>query len=297
MYRMATPWQPSPQKLRGDLVVFAVGDIHGSWGLLRELRRFIQAEIDANPGHRYKIVYLGDYIDRGPKSREALEFLLGQSQQDQVESVFLCGNHDHFLISLLGLKDGDDQSLLADLVYTWLANGGAEAVRNFDVALEEECLRDLRKLRDRIAKSLGPEIREFLNRLQLIHREDNYLFVHAGIHPLMALETQSSAQFLWIREPFLNATGGWHHDFCVVHGHTPACPEVLPHRIGVDTGVYMSQALTAVQLRGDQLRFLTAARSAGGDWQNRLHYGNPATYSIVGDSRPALDCYAHESGL
>jgi serine/threonine protein phosphatase 1 len=294
---MATPWQPSPKKLRDDLVVFAVGDIHGSWGLLRELRRFIQAEIDANPGCRYKIVYLGDYIDRGPKSKEALEFLVGQWQQNQVESVFLCGNHDHFLISLLELPDRGDQSQLADTVFTWLANGGAEAVRSFNVTLQDDCLRDLRKLRDLIAKSLGPDIREFLKQLQLTHREGDYLFVHAGVHPVIPLEVQNSDEFLWIREPFLNAQGGWDHKFCVVHGHTPACPEVLPHRIGVDTGVYMSQALTAVQLRGDQLRFLTTARSATSDWQNRLHYGTPAVYVTVGDSRPSLDCYAHETGL
>ncbi|NJD04886.1 MAG: hypothetical protein FIA97_00110 [Methylococcaceae bacterium] len=65
---MATPWQPSPKKLRDEVVVFAVGDIHGYVEQLRELRAFIQSEIDENPDYQYKIVYLGDYIDRGPHS-------------------------------------------------------------------------------------------------------------------------------------------------------------------------------------------------------------------------------------
>jgi len=297
MYRMCTQWQASPRTLPDDRVVFAVGDIHGAWGLLRELRRYIQAEIDANPGFDYRLVYLGDYIDRGPKSKEVLEFLVGQAQQAQVETLFLCGNHDYFLNSLLELQDRGDQAQLLETVFTWLANGGAQAMRSFNVAIQEDCLRDLRRLRDLVAKSLGAEVRRFLKTLRLTHREGDYLFVHAGVHPTMPLERQDGDEFLWIRDPFLDATGGWQHDFCVVHGHTPSCPEVLPHRIGVDTGAYISQALTAVQLKGDELRFLTTAKTATDQWQQRLNYGNPSRYTIVGDPRPTLDCAEYDPAL
>ncbi|NJD04885.1 MAG: hypothetical protein FIA97_00105 [Methylococcaceae bacterium] len=202
--------------------------------------------------------------------------------------MFLCGNHEHFLISLLELPNHGDQTEMRDTVEMWLAHGGEEAIRNFDVPLHEGCLRDLRQLRDSVDRSLGPNVRSFLKQLRLTHREGDYLFVHAGVHPMTPLRAQDDSQFLWIRQPFLDSLNGWYHDFCVIHGHTPSCPEVLAHRIGVDTGVYLSQALSAVQLRGDELRFLTAAPTPTSDWQDHFHMGAPAIYITVGECSPIV---------
>ena len=286
MHRMSTDWQIGPALLAEGKMLFAVGDIHGFFDLLSELRRFIQDEIDNRPDLRCKIVYLGDYIDRGPQSLEVLEFVTKEWEFGVIETVFLCGNHEQFLKSLLDMDADDEPADMAESTAMWLFNGGDSAIRSFRLGLSQTDMENLPVLRDRIVEVLGPEVVDFLKQLRLWHREDDYLFVHAGIDPVTPFPESNLEDLLWIRNPFLDALPRWINPFAVVHGHTPSCQEVLPHRIGVDTGVYMCEALTAVQIYGHQVRFLTVARDVPELWQQDLRRGQPLQYRLMSADAP-----------
>jgi serine/threonine protein phosphatase 1 len=280
---MATDWQSSPKRVGPGRMLFAVGDIHGHSQQLLALRELIQGEISRHSKLRSKIIYLGDYIDRGPDSRGVLQFLADERQRQTVDSAYLYGNHDSMLKILLDMEPDDDPALHQENLELWLINGGMPALHSFGIFAdgEEGLPADLDSLRERIRSNLGDAILGFLDELGLFHREDDYLFVHAGVSPYVEFEHCSIDDMLWIRNAFLDAGAYWKHPFCVVHGHTPSCPEILDHRIGVDTGVYMSGALSAVQLVDDKVRFLTVAEVPDTSWQNRIYGGRPVFYSLL----------------
>jgi serine/threonine protein phosphatase 1 len=100
------------------------------------------------------------------------------------------------------------------------------------------------------------EHREFLENLADTFRFGDYLFVHAGIRPGVAVDEQSRKDLRWIRDPFLSDAK--EHGFVVVHGHTIVeRAEERPNRIGIDTGAYHSGVLTALAIEDDQRWFLT----------------------------------------
>ena len=89
----------------------------------------------------------------------------------------------------------------------------------------------------------------------LSHRADDYLFVHAGVRPGVHLEAQDPEDLIWIRGPFLASDAPFGK--VVVHGHTPGAePELRANRIGIDTGAYFTNRLTALRLEGGSRRFL-----------------------------------------
>ena len=100
----------------------------------------------------------------------------------------------------------------------------------------------------------GPRLIRLLRDLVPVWRAGGYLFVHAGVDPARAPENHDLADLVWMREPFLDGAG-WRHPFAVVHGHTPCGPEVLPHRVAIDSGCFHTGVLTAVELADDRLRF------------------------------------------
>lgn len=281
MHRMSTEWQIAPGSVAKGEMLFVVGDVHGYVDHLRALRHLIQDQIDSRPDLACKIIYVGDYIDRGPHSKDVLEFLAEDWQFGGVDSIYLYGNHEYFLKSLLRMEDGDDQLELAETVLMWLQNGGYAALRSFGVKFEVSNFGDLRVLRDAIRANLSPVVMEFLGQLRLWYRQDDYVFVHAGVNPLAPFNELHPSDLLWMRQPFLNAGAEWQHRFSVVHGHTPSCPEVLPHRIGVDTGVFLTEALTAAQLYDCKVRFLTVASDDSGVWQEELSKGVPQPYQLL----------------
>jgi serine/threonine protein phosphatase 1 len=97
---------------------------------------------------------------------------------------------------------------------------------------------------------------EFLKALRPSASAGGYFFAHAGVNPAKPLSEQVDEDLYWIREPFLNWTRSL--EKIVVHGHTPVEePEVAVHRIGVDTGAYVTGRLTCVVLEGSDVRFLS----------------------------------------
>lgn len=227
--------------------VYAVGDVHGRDDLLSRLHALIAEDAATAAAPRNSLVHLGDYIDRGPSSRQVIERLAG-GPPSGFEAVFLKGNHDDLLVRFL---DGGDPPDL------WLMNGGIATLASYGIEMglppvEPAVVADLR--RD-LARRLGPRQLDFLRRLRPSHTVGDYLFVHAGVRPGVDLAAQDPVDLMWIRGDFLDWEGSFGR--VVVHGHTvtPA-PVFRPNRIGIDTGAYASGRLTCLVLEGATQRLL-----------------------------------------
>lgn len=227
--------------------VYAVGDVHGRDDLLSRLHRLIAEDAAAAGAARNTLVYLGDYIDRGPASRQVLDRLTGDPLPG-FDAVFLKGNHDEFLRRFL--EDGAPSD-------TWLANGGVATLASYGFegvrpVAGPGALDDMR--RD-LARRLGATHLGFLRGVRLFHTIGDYLFVHAGVRPEIPLAEQDPFDLMWIRGGFLDWDGPLER--IVVHGHTVTpVPDVRPNRIGIDTGAYVSGHLTCLVLEGGSRRFL-----------------------------------------
>lgn len=230
--------------------VYCIGDIHGRLDLLQELHRMILR--DAGQGEEtFRVVYLGDYIDRGMHSRGVIDELLA-SPLDGFETVYLAGNHERTLLDFLEHPQA---------AAGWLAWGGRETLASYGVPLYSNTPPDPEETRDLLLERLPGEHLQFYRDMQLMHVSGNYLFVHAGIRPGRPLQEQSSDDLLWIRDDFTRSRQ--QHEYVVVHGHTIS-EEVEFHsnRIGIDTGAYYSGVLTCLVLQGDEQRLLQTGQAA-----------------------------------
>lgn len=248
-------WRKSkPRKWAGasGYRAYAIGDVHGRLDLLDGLLAQI-ADDHRGRGDDAKplLVLLGDLIDRGPDSRGVLDRLLSQPLPG-FQTVSLCGNHEEALLRLL---DEEEPGLLE----RWLHFGGDACVQSYgedplrlSVLAEHDAVVRLRRL-------IPQAHQDYLRSLADTFRFGDYLFVHAGIRPGVALERQQPADLRWIREPFLSDPRD--HGMLVVHGHTITDePEVRGNRIGIDTGAYRQGLLTALMVDGTQ-RFWLQQRS------------------------------------
>lgn len=231
-------------------VVYAVGDVHGCRDALESLLAAVEADAARRLAPRRVVVFLGDYVDRGPHSKAVVERLMAGPPASGplagAQWVCLKGNHEETMVRFLS-EPG--------LGPRWFLNGGLDTIRSYAGDLGDED--DLFALQLALSRALPPSHLRFLARLPVTHAEGDYLFVHAGVRPGVALDDQEPADLLWIRDEFLSAAT----DFgkVVVHGHTIApLPELRPNRIGVDTGAYRTGRLTAVVLEGADKSFLTS---------------------------------------
>ena len=219
---------------------YVVGDVHGRLDLLDELLDEIHRDIAQRPAAKILLVFLGDLIDRGPKSAQVVE-RLRKYRREGVRTVFLLGNHEEVMLRIL---KGE-----AEHVPSWLRFGGAQCLESYGTdprpiaaASHEVALSTIR------AAVPGSHV-EFLKGFADTCRFGDYLFVHAGIRPGVPLDRQSQSDLRWIREPFLADEAD--HGFVVVHGHTisPSVDE-RSNRIGIDTGAYRTGVLTALAIEG-----------------------------------------------
>jgi len=226
--------------------IYAFGDIHGRFDLLGELYQAVEADLQARPVDECVEVFVGDYVDRGPDSRQVLKFLADRSSACG-RRVCLKGNHEDVLLQSLREPD---------LLSYWLGQGGASTMLSFGVEPPGDArYKTLSACRDALAEALGPDLKRFLDGLGTMERIGDYVFVHAGIDPSRSLEAQEEHDLVWIREPFLSSTQ--EYGFCVVHGHTPReRRRVQGNRINLDTGAFATGILTCVVLEGRSRRFL-----------------------------------------
>ncbi len=193
--------------------LLAVGDIHGYIEKLKALLDQVQ------PSETDRIVFLGDYIDRGPNSKAVINYLHDLRARFP-QSVFLRGNHEQQLLNMAFSGKAED-------VEFFLKNGGDASLASYG-GLE----------------AIPAEHMSFFKATKLWHLEDfsgqQYLFVHAGVKPNRPLEQQTAQDLLLIREPFLESFKPM-GETIVVHGHTPSpiVPTKAPYRISLDSGVYI----------------------------------------------------------
>lgn len=208
-----------------EVRLYAIGDIHGSLAMLRDLVARCEADADGRP---MALVLLGDYIDRGPDSRGVIAYLMDLQARMPGRVTALMGNHEAIA---LGVVDGT-----TDPNY-WLLQGGAATLRSYGVAR---------------AHALPREHVDWMRSLRLSRDDGQRLFVHAGVNPEKPLDAQDDMDLMWIREPFLS--DGRDYGRLIVHGHTPTgtgLPDLRRNRLNVDTGAVYGGALSAAVFVGD----------------------------------------------
>ncbi len=243
------PPRRSPPRAPDGMTIYAVGDIHGRADLLARLLHRIEDDQDWESG-RAVIVMLGDYVDRGPASREVIDLLLAAKNRRRTSWRFLRGNHDQALLDFLNYPStgpswsrlGGDVTLRSYGIEPPDPNGPAAPWNLASVAL---------------SRALPPTHFRFFKSLESYCELGDYLFVHAGIRPGVPVDAQKDRDLLWIRESFLNDMRPLPK--VVVHGHTPSIGvHIDDRRIGVDTGAYVSGILSAVRLRSQETLIIEA---------------------------------------
>jgi serine/threonine protein phosphatase 1 len=236
---------PSGFSLAADLRCYAVGDIHGRLDLLDRTNRKIESDLAARPCPRHVRIFLGDYVDRGPDSRGVIDRLI--ELERQTGCIFLKGNHETFIGEFIAKPT---------ILPAWRSLGGLETLASYDVrpTLNPDPEQQQR-LAEQLRAALPPAHMEFIRRLRPCCSFDGVFFAHAGVRPGVPLAAQQESDLIWIRDEFLLHKGRF--EKMVVHGHTPVrTPEILPNRINIDTGAYVTGQLTCLWIEGDRMGFL-----------------------------------------
>ena len=216
--------------------------------MLETLLRQIEADAERHPDVAKRLIYLGDYVDRGPASSAVIDMVLNDGPPG-FEVVPLMGNHEEMMLRFL-----EDIAVGR----SWMMNGGDATLRSYGVEPPSMFAGTpvLLHAQQQFAERLPANHRSFLEGLATSHTEGDYLFVHAGVRPGVLLEEQHTEDLLWIRDEFLDSD----RDFgkVVVHGHSISLdPEFRANRIGIDTGAYRSGQLTCLVLEGTERTLLT----------------------------------------
>ncbi|MEO5866057.1 MAG: metallophosphoesterase family protein [Sphingomonas sp.] len=221
--------------------IYAIGDIHGRLDLLDKLLVRIEQDDLARGQSATQLIFLGDLVDRGPDSAGVVE-RLRRLAETNVNMRFLLGNHEETFLRAI---EGNTKALKFFCRY-----GGRETILSYGIPPDEYDRLDYDDLAARLAPLVPSSHRDFLGRFEDLITIGDYAFVHAGVRPDMPFDSQTVHDLRWIREPFLGHRGML--DKVVVHGHTISEQvEILPHRIGIDTGAYMSGVLSALGLERD----------------------------------------------
>ena len=237
----------APARGKAGARAYAVGDIHGRLDLLEDLLAKIEADVAARPPRRNFIVFLGDLIDRGAESSGVVERLRNFHPRF-ARPIFLAGNHEEVLLEILGGR--------AEIIADWMKFGGAECAASYGVDVDR-----LRRMEDEEAlevlrKAVPAAHVEVLEGFGDTFSFGDYLFVHAGIRPGVGLDAQDRRDLRWIREPFLSDAK--EHGFIVVHGHTIFDGvDERANRIGIDTGAYRTNVLTALAVEDERRWYLS----------------------------------------
>lgn len=230
-------------RMQEGLRVYAIGDVHGRLDKLQALELLI-AQDAKSAKVPVRIVMTGDYVDRGPQSREVIEHLITQQSKDQ--RIALRGNHDFYM---------PFEGYTNIMMIHWCQFGGLDTLLSYGIDIrgwnEDEIHKKRNDIVERFRAVFPLHHRSFLLSTPLTARFGDYLFVHAGIEPGIALEKQLHKDMMTMREPFLSSDAD--HGCVVVHGHTVTEQvDVRVNRIGIDTGACFGGRLTALALEGDR---------------------------------------------
>jgi serine/threonine protein phosphatase 1 len=246
---LENPSSAPRKRLRAETwpsAVYAVGDVHGCHDALIEMERTIAADATRIAGEKW-IVMLGDYVDRGPDSAAVIDHLIGPAPSG-LRRICLTGNHEQMMLDFIA-----DPARHA----YWLDEGGIETLASYGADVDRLEGHLPIAVPDGLAASVPPEHLRFIATLPIMLALPGWLFVHAGIRPGVRINRQSDEDLIWIREPFLDGPGV--RGYRVVHGHTPSdAPEIMRHRIGIDTHCFATGRLTALRVTpGGETRIFT----------------------------------------
>ncbi|WP_108861060.1 metallophosphoesterase family protein [Ruegeria sp. Alg231-54] len=234
--------------------IYAVGDIHGQLGMLQAA--LARIEVDGGPDAR--IVFLGDYVDRGPNSREVLDLLI-EGRKVGRNWVMVKGNHDRMMSRFVQHCEIADSRLPSTLNWLDPRLGGRETLASYGVEVVDKDR--VLQVNEWARAAVPQEHIDFVNDLPLYHQEDELLFVHAGIRPGLPLEWQAEDDLVWIRQEFLHDAHP--HPWLIVHGHTPVdAAEHCGNRVNLDAGAGYGRPLATAVFEGRQCWLLTDAGRA-----------------------------------
>lgn len=217
---------------------YAIGDVHGRADLLSALFERITGEIARDRPDDWRIVFLGDYVDRGAWSRQTLDLLAALVGDERI--LALRGNHDQGFLDFLADPHG---------AHLFRSYGGAETAASYGVEADFGTAEATARTHRALVDAVPAAHRAFLDALPVSVEIGDFFLCHAGIRPGIALERQVADDLMWIRSEFLD----WPHlhPKVVVHGHTPSRqPQIRPNRVGIDTMAYTSGTLTAFAAEG-----------------------------------------------
>lgn len=228
--------------------LYAIGDVHGRLDLLRKMHEAIARDLDQYPGRDWRVIHLGDYVDRGPDSKGVADFLIAACKADS-RMLALCGNHDVGFLEFLARPSAE--GLFAH-------NGGGATAKSYGVELDFWRPETLREGHAALLDAVPDSHFAFYRGLSRHLSFGDFFFCHAGIRPGIPLEDQNEDDLIWIRWEFLNYPGL--HPKVIVHGHTPEEDvEVLPNRVNVDTGAWKTGRLSALVVDGAEKQILAVA--------------------------------------
>ncbi|HEX3408448.1 MAG TPA: metallophosphoesterase [Caulobacteraceae bacterium] len=207
---------------------YAIGDVHGRLDLLERAVEVIAAHVGEAP---FRVIFLGDYVDRGPDSRGVIDLLIDLQRRWPV--VCLKGNHEELMLQALTQPGGGRLS-------RWLEYGGDHTLASYGLDETSD-----------LAEGIPREHVRWMSGLPRTTGDGHRIYVHAGLAPGTPIHRQKEQTFLWIRERFLQAKAS-EFEAHVVHGHTPiwegkpdpAEPELLDHRTNIDTAAFATGVLS-----------------------------------------------------
>ena len=252
-------------------MIYAIGDIHGQFDMLENALRLI--EDDGSPDA--KVVFVGDYTDRGLKSKQVIDLLI-EGQKQGRNWVFLKGNHDKFFANFVQHGIMHDAHVASKINWLQPRLGGLNTLASYGIIPDKPAIFDhpdgeLEQLTSltisgenipagqlqKIAQDTVPrEHISFLEDLPLTYETDDLIFVHAGLRPNVPLAEQYPEDLIWIRKGFLETD----HDFgkLIVHGHTALdAPEHFGNRIDLDGGAGYGRPLVPAVFEGRDCFLLT----------------------------------------
>ena len=228
--------------------LYAIGDVHGRLDLLEMMHARIRRELSCDPPDDWRVIHLGDYVDRGPDPKGVLDLLIAAVNEDR-RMIALAGNHDLGFLEFLAYPS--PHGLFARY-------GGVETALSYGVQLDFNAPAALAIGHAALSRAVPQRHVAFLQGLSLCESFGDFFFCHAGTRPGVPLETQDSRDLTWIRDEFLDHTGL--HPKVVVHGHTPSTEaEIRSNRVNVDTYACKSGVLTALVVDGTEKRILSVS--------------------------------------
>jgi len=252
--------KPTSARVGGELV-YAVGDIHGCYELMKDMLASLAADSAVRAqGRRPILVFLGDYVDRGPQSARVLDALVWLQRRADLEIHYLKGNHEQALLEFLDAPERGGP---------WMSYGGAETLQAYGLVPPEPDApaEAFLAARDELLERMPASHLKLLIGLETMVTIGDYAFVHAGVRPGTPLEAQAENDLLWIRRGFVDQPGPF--EKIIVHGHTwlSEQPQLSEHRLGLDTGAYATGVLTAARIEDGEVEILQARR--GDVWAPR----------------------------